>query len=52
MPNLGLKQQLSILGWGARHTLCVMVFLAYFVNQTMRTCITVAIVAMVRKGEK
>ena len=28
-----------------------MVFLAYFVNQTMRTCITVAIVAMVKKGK-
>ena len=38
---------LKVKGWGTRHTFCLMTFLLYFGNQTSRTNISVAIVAMV-----
>jgi hypothetical protein len=38
-------------GWGSRHTLSVMLFLAFTIHQTMRVNISVAIVAMVKQGK-
>ncbi len=37
-------------GWGTMHTFILMTFLARFIDQSLRANLSVAIVAMVRRG--
>ncbi len=48
----GNYEGFCIIGWGARHTMCLLAFFILFINYSLRVNISIAIVSMVKSGYK